>query len=112
MTRANHALARVLSSDREWLDEAVCRETDPSTFSPVDRRGRVEMDQVRRAAALFCARCPVLADCRAEAEGLAAAGFAPQELLVAGMWWPPRPYRGSVRPPVDLLTPPTEGVAA
>jgi hypothetical protein len=105
-------LNRVLASDRAWVAEARCRETDPSTFSPVDRRGRVDMPAVRRAAQLFCAGCPVLAECRVEAEALAEAGFAPQELLVAGRWWPQRPYRGAPRPPVDLIGGHAEGVAA
>lgn len=112
MTPAD-SLNRVLAADRDWVTEARCRETDPSTFSPVDRRGRVDMPEVKRAAAVFCAACPVLAECRTEAFRLAGAGFAPQELLVGGLWWPQAPYRGrKARPPVDLLGDTTEEVAA
>ena len=50
----------------DWRDVAVCRETDPELFFPTAPRGRVYEEQVA-AAKSVCARCPVRAQCLADA---------------------------------------------
>lgn len=52
--------------DRDWREEAVCRETDPELFFPTATHGRVYEEQVAAAKAV-CARCPVRAQCLQDA---------------------------------------------
>lgn len=49
-----------------WRDSAVCRETDPELFFPTATHGRAYEAQVATAKAV-CARCPVRAQCLADA---------------------------------------------
>lgn len=54
------------SGSRGWREKAVCRETDPELFFPTATHGRVYEEQVA-AAKSVCARCPVRAQCLADA---------------------------------------------
>lgn len=49
-----------------WRAKAACLEADPETFFPEKegRSGQVR-DQMREEAKAYCARCPVVGDCRA-----------------------------------------------
>ena len=53
-------------SDREWRQRAACRAVDPDLFFPSTESGPVYDRQVGAAKAV-CARCPVRAECLAEA---------------------------------------------
>ncbi|MCI0386195.1 WhiB family transcriptional regulator [Streptomyces sp. CNQ085] len=49
---------------RDWMDHAACRDVDPELFFP-DTGGPNKNTEI---ALSYCARCPVLADCRAYAD--------------------------------------------
>lgn len=49
-----------------WRHRAACRDTDPELFHPVATTGPDYEAQVAAAKAV-CGRCPVTADCLAEA---------------------------------------------
>ncbi len=51
---------------RAWRDQAECRDVDPELFFPASQRGPTHDAQVA-AAKEVCARCPVRAECLAEA---------------------------------------------
>ena len=51
---------------RDWRSRAACLDVDPETFFPVAESGPVHDAQVA-AAKQVCARCPVVAECLAEA---------------------------------------------
>lgn len=51
---------------RAWRDRAACRDVDPETFFPTAERGPVRDAEVVAAKAV-CARCPVVAECLADA---------------------------------------------
>ena len=54
-------------TDRRWRDRAACRATaDPELFFPTAESGPAR-DAQEAAAKAWCARCPVVADCLAEA---------------------------------------------
>lgn len=53
----------VPTPDPEWLDDAACRGMDVNLFFPQPN----EHDKTRQALAA-CARCPVTAECLADAE--------------------------------------------
>ena len=48
----------------DWRDQAVCTAVDPELFFPTAVGGR-ELARQEAAAKAVCARCPVLAQCRA-----------------------------------------------
>ncbi|MFC5996921.1 WhiB family transcriptional regulator [Pseudonocardia hispaniensis] len=79
-----------------WQEHAACRDANPSVFSPVDDRGRVDLDQARHVAHTWCAGCPVITQCRTSALVLGA-----QEIVQAGAWWPLSTSRNPE--PVNLL---------
>ena len=47
----------------DWRDRAACLDVDPELFFPIGNTGPA-LVQVEQAKAV-CARCPVLAECRA-----------------------------------------------
>jgi hypothetical protein len=51
---------------REWRSHAACREVDPDIFFPTAEHGRMRAREVAAAKAV-CTRCPVRAECLAEA---------------------------------------------
>ncbi|MCF7550998.1 WhiB family transcriptional regulator [Pseudonocardia sp. WMMC193] len=56
-----------------WRDEAACRDApDPDEFFPKTSKGpgsgESGVSRVRRLARKWCARCPVLDECAAEAD--------------------------------------------
>lgn len=51
---------------RDWRSRAACLDVDPELFFPVATDGPVYDAQVTAAKAV-CARCPVVAECLAEA---------------------------------------------
>ncbi len=51
---------------RAWRDRAACRDVDPERFFPTAEDGPDRHAQVTAAKAV-CARCPVRAECLAEA---------------------------------------------
>lgn len=51
------------SSLRDWRNRAACLEEDPELFFPIGNSGPAQA-QIAEAKAV-CARCPVLAQCRA-----------------------------------------------
>lgn len=51
---------------RDWRSAAACRGVDPELFFPVAETGPAYDAQVGAAKAV-CARCPVVAECLAEA---------------------------------------------
>jgi WhiB family redox-sensing transcriptional regulator len=48
---------------RDWRDRAACLDEDPELFFPIGSTGPA-LAQIEEAKAV-CARCPVLAECRA-----------------------------------------------
>ena len=59
----------VTPSGSGWRERAACRDApDPEVFYPGSGNDRPIPERARRAAASFCARCPVLAACGAEAD--------------------------------------------
>lgn len=51
---------------RDWRTRSACRDVDPETFFPVAESGPVH-DAAVTAAKAVCARCPVRAECLADA---------------------------------------------
>jgi WhiB family redox-sensing transcriptional regulator len=47
--------------DRDWRDDAACRDEDPELFFPIGTTG-IALEQVT-AAKRICARCSVQEDC-------------------------------------------------
>lgn len=49
------------TTDDEWRDHALCRDTDPDLFFPVGTTGQalVQIDHAKRV----CGECPVTSDC-------------------------------------------------
>jgi hypothetical protein len=57
---------RTEPAGRAWRDRAACRDVDPERFFPAAEDGPGLRAQVAAAKAI-CARCPVRAECLAEA---------------------------------------------
>lgn len=53
--------------DWTWRDQAACAGADPDLFVP-GLPGQPIPTRAREAAAMFCAHCPVTAECAADAE--------------------------------------------
>ena len=88
-------------ANSQWRVQAECRGARADHFSPVDGRGRVNLPIARRTAHLFCAVCPVIAECRAQADLLATVRLAPQELVQGGAYWPASNAENTT--PIELL---------
>ena len=43
----------------EWVDDALCAQTDPDAFYPEKGAGKAEHDKAKHV----CAKCPVRSDC-------------------------------------------------
>lgn len=86
-----------------WHQQAACRpgKADPSSFSPVDSRCRVNLPAAKMVARAFCATCPVRPECLDAAMHLTAGGMPPQEIVQAGLWFP-LANAADLRP-IDLL---------
>lgn len=91
-------MTRARSGSNNWRDRAACRTARPADFSPVDSRGRLNLDEARLVAAHNCGPCPVRQDCL---DAAMAPGFTPQELVQAGMWFPIATAEDTT--PIDLL---------
>jgi hypothetical protein len=52
--------------DRSWRTRSACRDVDPELFFPAAESGPAHRRQVAEAKAV-CGRCPVVAECLAEA---------------------------------------------
>ncbi len=61
-----HAAGRLGTDRRDWRTRAACLDVDPELFFPAAEVGPVHDAQVA-AAKSVCARCPVRAECLAEA---------------------------------------------
>lgn len=86
-------------SGTEWMARAVCRFEDPEIFFPTAEDGPELVAQVALARSV-CARCPVRAECLAEARARIpygiAGGLTPEERRT------PRPRRAGIEPVVAL----------
>ena len=54
--------------DRRWDEGAACLDMPPELFEPYTMQNATVPEEIRRAAELCCARCPILERCRAEAD--------------------------------------------
>lgn len=91
-------MTRARSDNDDWRTRAACRTARPADFSPVDTRGRVDLNAARLVAAHNCGPCPVRDACLGEAM---TAGRTPQELVQGGLWFPIATAEDTR--PVDLL---------
>lgn len=83
-----------------WRDKAACRAADPSVFFPdlPGRHNTLALQLAEATAHRWCARCPVAAACRADAEHDPGRAHG----IRAGIW---RRDNGDT---IDLLAQPTE----
>lgn len=105
MSALARALGRIDNTD-DWCGRAACGRANPTLFSPLDKRGRVILDDARAVALRYCADCPVIRQCLIAA---ADSKHGAQEMVQAGMWWP---IATSVEEPFQLLDLDTDGAAA
>lgn len=86
-----------------WQQRAACAHPSvtPADFSPVDSRGRVDLDRARAVATRVCGVCPVRAQCIAYGIELAANGHGPEEMVWGGVWFPAG--NSADRTPLNLL---------
>jgi WhiB family redox-sensing transcriptional regulator len=53
-------------SNRDWRNDALCRDKDPELFFPAGTTGPINQRQIAKAKNI-CFDCPVRLDCKAEA---------------------------------------------